>query len=313
MTALPTLRWPSRAALANRLSSGLVSFAASCRPLPGVASDAARETLVKQMVASVRRLEYTEALLKRPIDPARADPASDLFDPERAAILHMRAGRTDEATWLVFLAVQFGKHPRYGWRMVRDVYSGLGGTPWTWDRVSGSPAAFQAWLTSNGNCIGNRFGNHRKRESINGDRPNGTGATVESYVAWIGQTRSHPRRFAELVREGGNDPNSIFEHFYQRMTVARFGRLGKFDFLCLLGRLGLAPIAPDRAYLKGATGPLRGARLLFGGQPEAPLREPLLGDLLVELDGDLRVGMQVMEDSLCNWQKSPTKFIHFKG
>jgi hypothetical protein len=97
------------------------------------------------------------------------------------------------------------------------------------------------------------------------------------------------------------------------MQVARFGRLGKFDFLCLLGRLGLAPIAPGRAYLRNATGPLRGVRLLFAGNPEARLTEDALEDLLVELDKILQVGMQVLEDSLCNWQKSPTRFIHFKG
>ena len=306
-------KWPSRAPLASRLSTALGSFATSRRPLPGIALDASLATLVMQMVASVRRLEYTEALLKRPIDPARADPGSDLFDPERAAILHMRAGRADEAIWLVFLATHFGKHPRHGWRMLRDVYSGLGCRSWTWERVSKSPAAFRAWLTQHGGAVGGCFGNHRKYESINGDRPSGTGAAVESYVAWIGPTRSHQRRFAELVREGGNNPDIIFEHFYQRMNIARFGRLGKFDFLCMVGRLGLAPISPGRAYLKGATGPLRGARLLFGGNPEAPLRELLLEDLLIELDSDLQVGMQVMEDSLCNWQKSPTRFIHFKG
>ncbi len=225
----------------------------------------------------------------------------------------MRAGRTDEAVWLILLATHFGKHPRHGWRMLRDVYSGLGGNPWTWERVSKSPAAFRVWLTKHAGVVGGGFGNHRKYESINGDRPSGTGAAVESYVAWIGPTRSHQQYFGELVQGAGNDPNAIFEHFYRRMNVARFGRLGKFDFLCMLGRLGLAPISPWRAYLEGATGPLRGARLLFGGDAEAQLRAPLLEDLLIELDGDLQVGMQVLEDSLCNWQKSPTRFIHFKG
>jgi hypothetical protein len=265
------------------------------------------------MVASVRRLEYTAKLLKRPTDPARADPASDLFDPERAAIYHMRSGQTDEAAWLVFLSIHFGKHPRHGWLMLRDVYSGLGGKTWTWDRVSRSPSAFRVWLTANSSSIRGSFGNHRKYESTNGDRASGTGAAVESYVSWIGPSRSHAQRFAELVREGGNDPHAIFDHFYKRMTVLRFGRLGKFDLLCLLGRLGLTTIAPGRAYLKGATGPLRGARLLFAGHPEAALGHAALEDFLTELDGCLQVGMQVMEDSLCNWQKSPERFIHFKG
>lgn len=289
-----------------------MSFATR-KPLPGIATVAARETLVRQMVASVRRLEYTEIFLKRPIDPGRADPACDMFDPERAAILHMRAGRTDEAVWLIFLATHFGKHPRHGWRLLRDVYSGLGSSLWTWERVSTSPPSFRAWLAEHGGDVGGSFGNHRKYESINGDRPSGTGAVIESYVAWIGPTRSHQARFAELVRQGGNDPEVIFGHFYESMAVARFGRLARFDFLCMLGRLGLAPISPGKAYLKGATGPLRGARLLVGGDPVALLRESCLEDLLVELDGDLQIGMQVMEDSLCNWQKSPTSFVHFKG
>jgi len=35
--------------------------------------------------------------------------------------------------------------------------------------------------------------------------------------------------------------------------------------------------------------------------------------MLDELDVDLRVTMKVIEDALCNWQKSPTRFVHFKG
>jgi len=313
MKAPPPPYWPSRAARAVRLSSVLRTFAAERAPLPGIAADAARETLVMQMIASLRRLEYTEILLKRPTDPDRADPASEMFDPERAAILHMRAGRIDEAVWLILLATHFGKHPQHGWQLLRNVYSGLGSGIWTWDSVSTAPNSFRAWLVEHEGDLAGCFGSHRKYESLNGDRSSGTGAVIESYAKWVGPSRSHHGRFADLVRKGGNDPEVIFEHFYQNMTIARFGRLARFDFLCMLGRLGLAPISPGKAYLKGATGPLRGARLLFGGDSTATLREAVLEDLVADLDGELQVGMQVMEDSLCNWQKSPTSFVHFKG
>ena len=266
-----------------------------------------------QMVASLRRLDYTAIIRTRTNDTARADPASPMFDPERAAILHAQAGRLDEAVWLIFLATHFGKHPKWGWRRVQDVYSGLGDGAWTWNRVSQCPDGFRAWLVERQADIGGAFGNHRKYESLRGDGPNGTGAVVESYVRWIGPHGSHGRHFAELVRAGGNDPHVIFEHFYRSMTVARFGRLGKFDFLSLLGRLDLAPISPGSAYLSGATGPLRGARLLFSGSPVSVLAEADLEGWLRELDMALMVGMQVMEDSLCNWQKSPTRFVHFRG
>ena len=97
------------------------------------------------------------------------------------------------------------------------------------------------------------------------------------------------------------------------MNVARFGRLGRFDYLCLLGRLRFAPITPSRPYLKGATGPLSGARLLFGGAFDAAITWTTLEDWILDLDAVLGVGMQVMEDSLCNWQNSPTRFIHVRG
>jgi hypothetical protein len=167
-----------------------------------------------------------------------------------------------------------------------------------------------AWLQQNKNQIGGGFGNHRKRESLNDAF---TGKTIESYVKWVGPDRSHAKLVGELVRTGGNHPHSIFDHFYNSMRVHRFGRLGKFDFLSLVGRLGLAPIKPGAAYLQGASGPLDGARLLFGGATNAALSEATLETYLQDLDAMLDVGMQVMEDSLCNWQKSPNQFVHFRG
>ena len=118
---------------------------------------------------------------------------------------------------------------------------------------------------------------------------------------------------AGLTQASGNSPESIFDHCYNAMAVTRFGRLGKFDYLCLLGRLGFANLIPGSAYLVGATGPLAGARLLFGGRTDAGLGATTLESRLRDLDAVLNVGMQVMEDSLCNWQKSPKHFVHFRG
>ena len=305
--------WPTRQAKADQLDANLQAFSATQCALPGIADPAARATLVRQMIASLRRLDYSRIISIRDISPDRADPQSPLFDPERAAVFHFQAGRPDEAFWLVFLATHFGKSLKHGWRMLREVYSGLGKGIWTWARVSADPAAFRAWLLANQGHIGGGFGSHRKRESIRADVPNGTAAVVESYVTWVGPAHSHTALMAGLTHAGGNSPETIFDHCYHSMTVARFGRLGKFDYLCLLGRLGFANLVPGSAYLVGATGPLAGARLLFGGRTDARLRAITLEDRLRDLDAVLNVGMQVMEDSLCNWQKSPRHFVHFRG
>jgi Alpha-glutamyl/putrescinyl thymine pyrophosphorylase clade 3 len=58
---------------------------------------------------------------------------------------------------------------------------------------------------------------------------------------------------------------------------------------------------------------LRGARLLIDGDPKSRTKADVLDKVLQRLDETLDVGMQVMEDSICNWQKSPRKFVHFRG
>ena len=303
--------WPTRQQRLSELERGLAEFSKTDTALKGIASGKARKTLAMQMIASSRRLEYTAILKSRSVHANRADPSSHMFDPERAALYHAANGNVDEAIWLVFLSIHFGKHGRHGWRMVRDVYSGLGTGLWTWRRVAKNASAFRQWLTSHRTSIGGAFGNHRKYETLDPNSNSSTAAVVESFVALCGASPS--KYFAGLVRSVGNDPARIFDAAYKGLKVVRFGRLAKFDFLALLGRMDLAPLVPGSAYLKGATGPLRGARLLIDGDPKSRKTADKLDEILKRLDQTLGVGMQVMEDSICNWQKSPNEFIHFKG
>jgi Alpha-glutamyl/putrescinyl thymine pyrophosphorylase clade 3 len=303
--------WPMRQDRARELDRALQEFSTTQHRLRGATNAVQRDTLVMQMIASLRRLDYTRLIKERDISVDRANPASDLFEPERAATFYARTGRIDEAIWLIFLATHFGQHGRHGWRMLRDVYSGLGTGRWTWDRVSANPAAFRIWLRQNIHQIGGAFGNHRKYETLNPNSPQGTADVVESFVECFAPSPS--RWFASIVRSNGNDPHVVFDAAYAGLTIARFGRLAKFDFLALLGRLDLAPISPGSAYLSGATGPLKGARLLVDGNTASKSSPTSLNDILQSLDRELGVGMQVMEDSLCNWQKSPRRFAHFRG
>ncbi len=95
-------------------------------------------------------------------------------------------------------------------------------------------------------------------------------------------------------------------------AVISFGRTARFDYLCMLGKLGLAAIEPGSTYMDGATGPFDGAKLLFGNEAKGMTRREL-DALLIDLGAALNVGMQVIEDALCNWQKSPGKFKAFRG
>jgi alpha-glutamyl/putrescinyl thymine pyrophosphorylase-like protein len=303
--------WPSRSKKLRQLDSGLQEFSKKHHKLLGIANAANRNALVLQMIASLRRLDYTRLIKSRDITPHRADPKSDLFEPERAAALLARNGKTDEAIWLIFLATHFGQHGKHGWRLLREVYSGLGGGVWSWSRVSADPSQFRAWLKQNFKNVKGAFGNHRKYETLNPESNSGTSHVIESFVECFQPSPS--KWFGDLARLVGNDPHTVFDAAYNSVTIARFGRLAKFDFLALLGRLDLAAISPGSAYLSGATGPLRGARLLVDGNTNSTTSAADLDAILQELDGILDVGMQVMEDSICNWQKSPNRFVHFRG
>ncbi len=153
---------------------------------------------------------------------------------------------------------------------------------------------------------GGGFGNHRKYESLEA-----TASTVASYVSWVGPGLSQLRHFADVIKPARGDSRLAFDLLYQSIgEVARFGRTARFDYLTLLSRLGLAPIVPARGYLQGSTGPLKGARLLFG---DSIANARQLDDRLSDLDGFLEVGFDVLEDALCNWQKSPANFLAFRG
>jgi len=309
--------------LGNHLQARLASFDAENHPLPGIYRPEMREAFIEQLIDSIRRVRYLEVMRSRQISNNRANPTHDSFDPLRAAELHRRNGNVDEAFWLVFLAIYCGKNARSGWRLARDLYGGLEQTgTWTWARVFTCPAEVEAWVGSayltlmGGDGIKRGFGNHRRYESLRPDAPKSPAKVVTSYVAWVGQMGSHIGLVNEATYRTDGHPRSVFNYMYRSMhVVLGFGRLARFDYLTMIGKMGLADIEADSAYMQGATGPLQGGRLLFRGSKNATLPIQELDQLYLQLGDYLNVGpqaMQVMEDAVCNWQKSPDRYVPFK-
>lgn len=302
------------------IEHALNQLEASEFPLPGIRNPVHKLVFIKQVIDSIRRVYYPTAISQRPIDPDRADPSNTLFDPIRAAIIHKNNDDIDEACWLVFLFVHFGKHPRAGWRYVREVYGMLGDgqNQWTWANVSANPEAFRDWLRlhqeeiTRGTQRG--FGNHRKYQSMDADKATGTGAAVVSYVNWVVHHGGHAQLFQHAFAVSNGAAMQAFNWLYHSMNhVVSFGRTAKFDYLTMLGKLQLAKIVPGSAYLDGATGPRQGANLMLRGSQANELSTAELDKRLVKLAQYLGVDMQVIEDSLCNWQKSPESYRLFSG
>lgn len=305
--------------IASKIEAGLVSLNASGRRLPGIRDQTRRQVFIEQLLESIHRVRYVARMAARDVSPRRGDPNDELFDPLKAAVLQQRAGAPDEAFWLIFLFVHFGRHAGGGWRYAREIYGRLGdGLRWDWQATSADAAAFRNWLQVNFGTltrpgVPGGFGNHRKYESLKAWTTGGTGAVVESYVNWVGPRRSHLALMQDAVSAVGQNPAQCFHYLFRTMNVRRFGRTAKFDYLAMVGKLRLWQIVPGSAYLSSATGPAQGARLLFGGSIDAPLSNQEIEEASAELESVLTVGMQVLEDGLCNWQKSPDRFRSFRG
>ena len=306
---------PRDVPLAEHLKSSLRLYQQTRRILPGISDSQSCQVLVEQMVESVRRIKYVKVICQRQFSERRKDPNDIMFDPLKASVLFRRQEELDEAFWMVFLFVHFGKNTRGGWQFARLVYGKLGNSDrWNWENTSAEPTAFSRWLHDHGSQIKSQntpggFGNHRKYQSLDAYSEKGTGPAFETYVRWVGPPRTHLDMFEQALRRSHHNPMRAFDDLYESMSsVSSFGRTAKFDYLTMVGNLGLAPIKPGSPYLQEATGPLRGAKRLFGEHSPTAVNR-----WSIDLANELGVGMQVMEDALCNWQKSPREFNAFRG
>jgi len=303
----------TRDALREKLERDLSNYEVATKQLPGIRAPASRQVLIEQLVDSVRRVQYVRTVRQRDIAQDRSDPYSEHFDPVLGALHFAKMGEHDEACWLIFLSVHCGRHLKEAWGLARELYAGdKHGSEWTWARVSANPGTFRKWLDRKNvewSKQGNRpkFGNHRKYVSLSGSSGRGTGEAIETYVDWVLEDGSHAEKFGRVSRECG-DPRMSFEVLYRSLAaVQQFGRLARFDFLCMLGKCELADIEPGHAYLTDATGPRTGAQRLFQATHTSLEQEA------VALGAALGVGMQVIEDALCNWVKTPGKYTRFRG
>jgi hypothetical protein len=303
--------------LIQQIVTDLRQYHLNVTPLSGIQVAGAAETLARQIVDSINRVEYVYTISSRYISASCGIPQSGVFDPIKAAVWQRSAGNMDEACWLTFLAINFGKHKAKGWSLAEEVYGGLTNTPmWTWRNVTGKPDSVTNWLRHNGRLLTGKFGNHRKYESLDTYK-NHTGKTISSYIDFVDQAGCHQALFNQFLVSASGDPRKAFGAIYSALDkVGRFGRTAKFDYLTMLSKLGLCPIEPDRAYVAEATGPKGGIRLLIDGKRNSGMKNEDAERHIARLGAALpitRMIMQVMEDALCNWQKSPHKFIRFRG
>jgi hypothetical protein len=272
--------------------------------LPGVADPAERERFLAALRAEAVRRDEELAI---GADPGEKDqlelPFAGDWDPRRAIVQLDRAGDKEEATWLTFLTTYFAaaEDSNDRWRSVRTVYSGFNEHRISWRAVYQDPAEALAAITGRPKEYAQLgFGSHRKNEPLKADHRYGLEAVVRSYLDLVKKMGNGSQ--AQMFTRYSGDPGLKFHKLMLDIVgVLRFGRLGAFDYLTLLGTLRVYPLQPAHLYLEGSTGPLEGAKRLFG-TPRA--KAPELDSKCAAVARQLGVSLAVMEDALCTWQKA---------
>ena len=264
------------------------------------------EILALQLIDSIEQEAAIKALLDSDIREQYCDPKSEEFNPIKA-IIYLKDKDYDEACWLSFLLIYTNDSEQADWAFMRKLYGGVGlnlKTALTWQQVTKSfdqgMALFERLSSSL--ALSNpkpKFGHHRAYESIN-HLP----LAFSSYIDFINEQGGHQALFRPKV--SALDKTAYFQTLYAlvRKNIYRFGRLSTFEYLCLLGKIDLAEVEPDSCYIAEASGPKRGAKLLFGMLDDAKLDDHAIG-----LADYLNVGYQELEAAICHWQKSPDRYI----
>ncbi|PNK59485.1 hypothetical protein [Psychrobacter sp. FDAARGOS_221] len=270
------------------------------------------EILALQLLDSIEQQQQIEVLFNQSIPQTCCDPKSPDFDPIKAIVL-LKDSDYDEACWLCFLLIYTNDSEDNDWAFMRLLYGALGlsESKLTWQFITQQVSSVDEVLQDVSEALAShhpkpKFGHHRAYESL-AQLP----AVFNSYIGFIGEQGGHRALFKpESNRAKSNkaeaDKTAYFQTLYTliRQNIYRFGRLSTFEYLCLLGKMDLADVAPDSCYIAEASGPKRGAKLLFG-----MLNNEQLDAHAVGLADYLDVGYQQMEAAICHWQKSPKRYI----
>jgi len=281
--------------------------------LPGIELNDRRESFVCQVYDSCKRVEVVNLLKQRGQGLLSTNPHSGSFNPLKGAIYFDSIGEFEEAVWLVFLLTVTGKNKKTRWELCKNLYGGItNDTIWNWDQVFNNINKYTNWINNNHTIIkrGVSFGNHRKFETL---KPGNKSCanTIQTYLELI-KVNGNQKAFFTNVLNNTSSPAEAFDKLYHIFdAINRFGRTSRFDFLTMLGKINIIPVEPGKLYLSNSTGPLQGCRILFGQNMKTEVYENKLSNLHTILSQ--RFGMQILEDAICNWQKSPNRYVKFIG
>lgn len=275
------------------IESGLLAFHRNRHNLPGIASDDGLKRVTSLMTSAVnsfRALTETEGCL---LGVDVADPSEIDFNPMAAAAWYHFRQETDEACWLLFLRSYIGRHVKQNWNLLRAIYGGsTDGKEWTWKQVSKDGEIFRDWLLhhQDGLAKNGSMGEAHKYVAFTSEKASKMGRDIQSYIRWVKSEGSHQELLTKSVNISKEQPAVAFHHLYQSMIEqVKVKKSINFNYLSLIGAIGLARVEPEKPYLNDLLFSKIGARWLFGSDKTNKIPTNELNDMVISLARHLEI------------------------
>ncbi len=211
------------------------------------------------------------------------------------------AGDLERATWVCFLIAYLS--PLDGEEPFAGIRSALAAAP-----ATGAPTAAQL-----PDLDGIPLGPRTSHEPSRGND------TLVAYLQWVERAArggaASPPDGAQAVAFLGDrawSPQRRFERIFERLALPGLGRMGRYDLLVTLGRLGLYEMRPDSLHLAGARGlsaedpTTLAAKRVFG------IGDPLLLERrAAALAAAASVPVEALDLALANWAASTRATLGF--
>ncbi len=258
-----------------------------------------------QTIDSIRRITIYDTYAIK----ARQAEGSSLsyFHTSNPFILSQRDSLPlNSRVWYIYLATYFGKSNKSKWKLFNNAAFRKDKTLIELDHILNNRQNYYEYLRSLDFFAESNFSNHRKytKKALDGE-----GGVLNSMEYFL----DNMDHFTHA--------NSVeFDFIYKRaLLIPNFGRMAAFDFTASLSKCNLNVDAPVSMYHQSSTGPLRALKhilILSGAESTNRKAQVELGDKLLQWfinNSDIPMIAQVIEDAICNWQKSPTRHVKYFG
>ncbi len=259
--------------------------------------------LARQTQDSIRRIKIYESYKQKAY--AAVNSGQPLYYTTNPFILAQRSdlGNQDKA-WIIYLATYFGKSNSSKWELFKRATFRNDLTYINFDIVINDLHSYFNYLLGIDFFKDCTYSNHRK-------------FTAKALIGPKGLFRSIEFFIKNIDRFCPNSKMDFHEMFVLSMKIPNFGRLAGFDFSSSLAKIGLIN-EPQSMYADHSTGPLKGLELLLRltSNNASRINQRKLGkDLMVWFLHNSNIFMvgQVLEDSICNWQKETGRYIYYSG